>query len=194
MFIRSLEKSRGITSLVVVLAASAMMLFSPVSKADSGFFLGGSVGQAGVEIEDTSGIQPVTFDEEDFAWKVFGGYNFDLALINLAIEGGYVNFGAPSGDLLGLPTKVDVDGFDVFGVFGFDLGPVGIFAKAGMVSWDAKISINGFSESDDGSDPAYGVGAKIALGSLNLRAEYELFDIEDAEDVSLLSVGLVWTF
>ena len=194
MFTNPVEENRGITSVAVVLVASAMMLFSPESKADSGFYLGGSVGQAGVEIEDTSGIQPVTFDEDDFAWKVFGGYNFDLAVINLAIEGGYVNFGSPSGDLLGIPATIDVDGFDVFGVLGFDLGPVGIFAKAGMVSWDSEISIDGFSESDDGSDPAYGLGAKIALGSLNLRAEYELFDIEDAEDVSMLSVGLVWTF
>ena len=85
MFTNPVEENRGITSVAVVLAASAMMLFSPESKADSGFYLGGSVGQAGVEIEDTSGIQPVTFDEDDFAWKVFGGYNFDLAVINLAM-------------------------------------------------------------------------------------------------------------
>jgi len=194
MFSNSLNENRGITSVAVVLAASAMMLFSPESKADSGWFLGGSIGQAGVEIEDTSGIQPLTFDEDDFAWKAFGGYNFDLTVINLAIEAGYVNLGSPSGDLLGIPVKVDVDGFDVFGVFGFNLGPVGIFAKAGVISWDAEISVDGLGDSDDGSDPAYGVGAKIAIGSIDLRAEYELFDIEDAEDVSMLSVGLVWTF
>jgi len=194
MFTNSLHENRGITSVAVVLAASAMMLFSAESKADSGWFLGGSVGSAGVEIEDTSGIQPVTFDEDDFAWKAFGGYNFDLAVVNLAIEGGYINLGSPSGDLLGLATTVDVDGFDVFGVLAFDLGPIGVFAKAGMVSWDAEISIDGVSASDDGSDPAYGVGAKIGLGSVDIRAEYELFDIEDAEAVSMLSVGIVWTF
>jgi len=194
MFTSLLEKGRGITSVAVVLAASAMMLFSPDSKADSGFYLGGSVGQAGVEVEDTSGIPPLTFDEEDFAWKAFGGYNFDLPVINLAIEGGYVNLGSPSGDLLGLPTQIDVTGIDVFGVLGIDLGPLGVFAKYGMVSWDAEITIDGLSEAEDGSDPAYGVGAKISIGSIDLRAEYELFDIEDAEDVSMISVGLVWTF
>jgi len=82
----------------------------------------------------------------------------------------------------------------VFGVLGIDLGPLGIFAKYGMVSWDAEITIDGLSEAEDGSDPAYGVGAKIAIGSIDLRAEYEVFDIEDAEDVSMISVGLVWTF
>jgi len=194
MFTNFLKENRGVTSIAVVIAVSAMMLFSPDSKADSGFYLGGSVGQAGVEVEDTSGIQPLTFDEEDFAWKAFGGYNFDLPVINLAIEGGYVNLGSPSGDLLGLETQIDVDGIDVFGVLGVDLGPLGVFAKYGMVSWDAEITIDGLSEAEDGSDPAYGVGAKIAIGSIDLRAEYELFDIEDAEDVSMISVGLVWTF
>jgi len=194
MFSSSLEENRGITNIAVVLAASAMMLFSPESKADSGFYLGGSVGQAGVEVEDTGAIQPLSFDEEDFAWKAFGGYNFDLPVINLAIEGGYVNLGSPSGDLLGFPTTVEVEGIDVFGVIGIDLGPLGVFAKYGMVSWDAEITIDGLSEAEDGSDPAYGVGAKIAIGSIDLRAEYEVFDIEDAEDVSMISVGLVWTF
>jgi len=194
MFSSSLEENHGITNIAVVLAASAMMLFSPESKADSGFYLGGSVGQAGVEVEDTGAIQPLSFDEEDFAWKAFGGYNFDLPVINLAIEGGYVNLGSPSGDLLGFPTTVEVEGIDVFGVIGIDLGPLGVFAKYGMVSWDAEITIDGLSEAEDGSDPAYGVGAKIAIGSIDLRAEYEVFDIEDAEDVSMISVGLVWTF
>ena len=191
---RSLEENRGITSVAILLGASTMMLFSPESKADSGFYLGGSVGQAGVEIEDTSGIQPLMFEEEDFAWKAFGGYIFDLPVINLAIEGGYVDLGSPSGDLLGLPAKVDVNGFDVFGVLGIDIGPLGIFAKYGMVSWDAEITIDGLSDAEDGSDPAYGIGAKIGIGSVDLRAEYEVFDIEDAEDVSMISVGLVWTF
>jgi hypothetical protein len=189
-----LKENRGSTSIAIVLATSAMMLFSPESEADSGFYLGGSVGQAGVEVEDTSGIQPLSFDEEDFAWKAFGGYNFDLPVINLAIEGGYVNLGSPSGELLGLATKIDVEGIDVFGVLGINIGPLGVFAKYGMVSWDAEITIEGISEAEDGSDPAYGIGAKIAIGSIDLRAEYEVFDIEDAEDVSMISVGLVWTF
>ena len=195
MFTNPLEENRGITSVAVVLAASAMMLFSPESKADSGFFLGGSVGQSGVEIQDGTVVPPLVFDEDDFAWKAFGGYNFDVTVVNLAIEGGYVNFGGPSADVAGSQVEVDVDGFDIFGVLGFDLGPVGIFAKAGMIAWDAEITVDGIDAgSDDGSDPAYGVGAKFGLGSIDIRAEYELFDVEDAEDVTLLSVGIVWTF
>lgn len=194
MFSKSLEENRGVASVAVVLAASAIMLYAPESKADSGFYLGGSVGQAGVEVQDTSGIQPVSFDENDFAWKAFGGYKFDLPVVNLGVEGGYVNLGSPSGDLLDVPVVIETDGIDVFGVLGFDLGPLGVFAKYGMISWDAEFTVDGLSDAQDGSDPAYGLGATIGLGSIDIRAEYEVFDIEDSEDVSMISVGLVWTF
>ncbi len=194
MFSKSLEENRGVASVAVVLAASAIMLYAPESKADSGFYLGGSVGQAGVEVQDTSGIQPVSFDENDFAWKAFGGYKFDLPVVNLGVEGGYVNLGSPSGDLLGVPVAIETDGIDVFGVLGFDLGPLGVFAKYGMISWDTEFTVDGLSDAQDGSDPAYGLGATIGLGSIDIRAEYEVFDIEDSEDVSMISVGLVWTF
>jgi outer membrane immunogenic protein len=194
MFSKSLEENRGVASVAVVLAASAIMLYAPESKADSGFYLGGSVGQAGVEVQDTSGTQLLIFDEDDFAWKAFGGYKFDLPVINLGVEGGYVNLGSPSGELEGVPVAIETDGFDVFGVAGIDIGPVGVFAKYGMISWDAEFTVDGLSDAQDGSDPAYGIGATIGLGSIDIRAEYEVFDIEDAEDVSMISVGLVWTF
>jgi outer membrane immunogenic protein len=193
MFSKSFDEHRGITSVAVVLVASAMMLFSAESKAQG--YIGGSVGQAGIEIVDGSFVPPLAFDEDDFAWKAFAGYNFGLSVINLGIEGGYVNFGSPSTDILGSKVKVEATGFDLFGVLGFNLGPVGIFAKAGVIAWDGKITADGLEVgSDDGSDPAYGVGAKIGLGSLDIRAEYESFDIGDAEDVNMFSLGLVWNF
>ena len=195
MFTKSLEKNRGVASVAVVLAASAVMLYSPASKAESGFYLGGSIGQAGVELEDASGTELLTFDEDDFAWKAFGGYSFELLpVLNLAIEGGYVNLGGPSGDVLGFPATIEADGFDVFGVLGVDLGPIGVFAKYGMISWDAETTLDDLTDTDDGSDAAYGIGASIGLGSVDIRAEYEVFDIEDTEDVSMISVGIVWTF
>jgi len=35
---------------------------------------------------------------------------------------------------------------------------------------------------------------KFGVGSLEVRGEYEIYDIEDSEDVAMLSVGLVWRF
>jgi hypothetical protein len=181
----------------------AVVVFLSVGNAhaQSGAYLGGSVGSAtiAVDIPDENLGEVFEFDENDFAWKAFGGYNFDLGVVDLAIEGGYVDLGAPSGDLLGSQVELDVTGWDVFGVLGVDIGPVGVFAKAGMVSWDAAASINNIDTGeDDGTDPAYGVGARFNLGNLEIRDEYEYFDIdpEDAnsEDVYMLSAGLVFNF
>jgi hypothetical protein len=97
--------------------------------------------------------------------------------------------------LLGVPVGLDVTGWDIFGVAGVDIGPVGVFAKAGMISWDLDAFVDGVEEgSDDGSDPAYGVGAKFNLGSLEIRGEYEYFDLESTDDVYMLSAGFVFHF
>ena len=194
MFTNLLAEKRQASGAGAILLVAALLLMSAESKADSGFYIGGSVGTAGVEIDTGDPVNPVIFDEDDFAWKAFGGYNFDLPILNLGIEGGYVDLGGPSADIGGILIEVDSDGFDAFGVLGVDLGPIGIFAKAGVIAWDAEFSIDGVTGTDDGTDPAYGIGAKIGLGSLAFRLEYELFDIEDTEDVAMISAGIVWTF
>ena len=194
MFANLLTEKLQASGAGAILFAAALLLLSAESKADSGLYIGGSVGIAGVEIDTGTLVNPVIFDEDDFAWKAFAGYNFDLPILNLGIEAGYVDFGGPSADIGGILFAVDSDGFDAFGVLGIDLGPIGVFAKAGVIAWDAEVSIDGVTDTDDGTDPAYGIGVKIALGSLALRVEYELFDIEDTEDISMISAGLVWTF
>ena len=203
------------TKLGKIFCAAALLALAPlsVSHADSGFYVGGSVGTAAIEIDVP---EVPDFDEDDFAWKVFGGYKFGLLpIVDLGIEGGYVDFGAPSQDVsdtnVGLAASVGADAtaFDVFGVVGVGLGPIDVFGKVGLVYWDAGLTAsltdlddpsNNVSESvsDDGSDFAYGIGASLSLGSLEVRGEYELFDIDPADidgvDVSMWSVGLVFHF
>lgn len=178
---------------LALLFAAALLATATTAHADSGFYVGGSVGTAAVEAKDVD--SDIDFDEDDFAWKAFGGYNFDAFVIDLAIEGGYVDFGSPSDTVLGSDVALDITGWDVFGLAGVELGPVGLFAKAGLISWDADASIDGVNVgSDSGTDPAYGVGVRFSLGSAEIRAEYEYFDVDDTDDVSLLSAGIAWTF
>jgi hypothetical protein len=181
--------------------AVAALLLAGNAYAQSGAYIGGSVGSAtvAIDIPDEDLGEVFKFDENDFAWKGFAGYNFDLGALDLAVEVGYVDLGAPSADMLGSSVELDVNGWDVFGVLGVDIGPIGMFAKAGMVSWDASASIDGLNAGgDDGSDPAYGIGARLALGNLEIRGEYEMFDIEPEDttsaDVYMLSLGLVHNF
>ncbi len=203
--------------LSTILCAAVLLALTPLSAsiaAESGFYAGGSVGTAAVEFSLGDLDEALTipdFDENDFAWKVFGGYTFPIPVIDLGVEAGYVDFGGPSTDItvpegtVGLDA--DVTAFDVFGVVGFGLGPLDVFGKVGFVNWDAdltaSINLTGFpdlsgSESvgDDGTDAAYGIGARLSLGNIEIRGEYEIFDIDPdiSADLSMLSVGLVWHF
>jgi hypothetical protein len=160
--------------------------------ADSGFYLGAGVGQASVGDINVggSGGGSFNFDGDDTGYKAIVGFNFGwIPLIDLAVEGSYIDFG--KADDAGI--KVDADALAAFGVAGVNLGPIGVFGKVGAVNWDAKVSGEGGSADDDGTDPAYGIGARFQIGSFQIRAEYELFDI-DAADVDFLSASLLYTF
>jgi len=182
-------------SLLAVFLASGLLM-SGSALADSGPYFGGSIGNSTLEanISDPD-IGDFTFDENDFSWKLFGGYTFELGLIDLGVEAGYVDLGGPSVTILTEEFGLDVTAWDAFAVAGFDLGPIGVFAKLGMISWDADVSFAGVDlGSEDGSDTAYGIGAAFSLGSFQIRAEYEVFDISDVEDLTMLSAGFVFTF
>ncbi len=185
----------------IALAASALLLlFASINahSAESGFYVGGSVGSAAVEanIDDPAlPDPPPVFDEDDLGWKVFAGYSFALGdAFSLGVEGGYNDLGKPSADIASLPISLDPTAWTVYGTAGIDLGPIGVFGKYGLIDWDVDAFIDDFPFSDDGSDPAYGVGIKANLGSWELRAEYEIFDISDVEDVTLLSLGFTYRF
>jgi hypothetical protein len=187
------EKTR--LSLAALLAGLFLL---PVSaSADSGFYIGGSFGNAAVE-GDVGAFGLEDFDEDDSAYKAFLGYRLDLPMMILAFEGGYVNLGEPefSGDLGSL--TVEADGINLFALAGFEAGPIDLFVKAGYIAWDAgfeSVDVLGNVESgsDDGSDLGYGLGLSFGLGPLEVRGEYEIYDIEDV-DVSMISVGFSYLF
>jgi len=188
-----LANRRAPRSVAAALLVSFMVFAPAESQADG--YIGGSIGQSYIALNAGTPTVPAAFDQEDFGWKAMIGCDFDFAVITLGVEADYVDFGAPSGDVAGSQIEVDANGFAGFGTAGIDLGPLGVFAKYGVISWDASLTIDGFDAgSDDGTDPAYGVGVKFGLASVEVRGEYEIYDIEDSEDVAMLSVGIVWRF
>lgn len=186
-----------------LIALSAALAFAPLTAtADSGFYVGGSVGGATIEVDfGDTGIPdfPAEIDEDDTAYKLFAGYKFDLPGIDLGIEGGYVDFGKPDFGVEVADVAVDVEldptGFNLWGIAGIEAGPIDLFAKLGYIFWDLEASVPGTSvdESDDGSDIGYGLGVGFGLGPLQLRGEYEVYDIDDA-DLSMVSLGIAYRF
>jgi outer membrane immunogenic protein len=180
---------------------AALLFFGTAQAADSGFYVGGSIGQTTLEIPyDITDVPD--FNEDDTGYKLFAGYNWNLGLLNLGVEGGYIDFGSPS-EALDVDTslKIDADGLNLVGLGGLNFGPFDVYAKAGWVSWDASLSIAGIdpgfglgSLSEDGTDLMYGLGARFALGNLHIRGEWEEFDIEDSDRVYMFSLGVAWQF
>jgi len=190
--IRSIRDTRTKLAGILLLAATLPV----AAHADSGFYIGGSAGGATIEA-DLGGLSipglPASIDEDDTALKAFLGYRFDLPVISLGIEGGYVDLGEPDIDILGDELLVDVTGVNLWGIAALDLGLFDVFGKLGYISWDVEADYLGSSVSDDGSDPGYGLGAAFHLGPLQIRGEYEIYDLEDT-DVSMLSLGIAYQF
>ncbi len=187
--------SKTRTTLIASLLGLAVLSLSPSAFAESGPFIGASVGTATVSAEiGDPGLGDINFDEDDFAWKVYGGYAFDLPIIDLGVELGYFDLGSPSGDVLGEAVGISVSGYSAFALAGVTLGPVGIFIKGGMASWDADLLVADLRGSESGSDPAYGVGLRFTLASIEIRGEYEVLEIADTDDVYMATLGLAWRF
>ena len=180
-------------AIVALVAATVGMTAMPAVAADNGFYLGGSVGQAGVDLEDDIGGSQFHYDASSTGFKVIAGWRF---FDWLAVEGNYVDLGSGDDEVFGETLETDVNGISLSAVGFLPVGPVDLFARAGVINWDAELSAPslGVAVSDDGTDLAYGVGAQVRVWSLSLRAEYERFDISDADTVDMVSLGLTWTF
>ena len=183
--------SLALTSLVALVAL-------PAVAADNGFYLGLSVGQSAITIDDISdGDVTAEFSGDDMAYKVFAGYRL---LTFLAVEASYVDFGSPDDTIEGFDGTIEasITGFDAFAMGMLPLGIADIFVKVGVISWDADLAASLGDQyerlSGDGTDPAYGLGFQFRIKSFAVRGEIEYFDIEDAQDVFMYSIGGSYTF
>ena len=190
---------KSLLSLAIILVAAAM----PASAIENGFYLGGSIGGSSLEIRDfDEELGDLRFSGSGTAYKLFAGFRF---LNFLAVEGGYVDLGDPR-DVVGgseddaIDVEIGLKGWDAFAVGLLPIGPVDLFAKFGVVSWNADIRARLIptdvfdTDSESGTDAAYGIGVALRLGKVALRAEGEQFKIADAEDVYMFSVGATFTF
>jgi len=187
------------------LAASALALGGALAatQASAQAFVGGSIGQSDISDDITVGLIDAnqSIDGKDTAWKIFGGYMFSP---HFGVEGAYVSLGelSYSGSFQGAAVtggKVEVTGFNVAALGSYPVTEqFSVFGKIGLFLWEAKASDTTggapFSAKTDGTDVSFGVGVGYNLTrNLGLRAEWELFKLDDA-DASLISVGLLWRF
>ena len=156
---------------------------------ESGLYIGGSVGQSGID----ASVDDIGFDEDATGYKVLFGYNFGLIpLIDLAVEADYRDFGSFKDGKNNI--KSDITSVDVYGLAGLNLGLLGVFAKVGYADTDVDTVVEDGKFTSSESSNTYGIGARIQLGSLAVRAEYEEFDVDNIDDLSMWSLGATYTF
>lgn len=180
-------------AIVAFVAATAAMTALPAVAADNGFYLGAGVGQAGVKLEDEILGTQFDYDASSTGYKVIAGWRF---FDWLAVEGNYVDLGSGDDEVFGEKLETDVNGVSLSAVGFLPVGPVDLFLRAGVINWSADLKSPSLDldVSDDGTDLTYGAGAQFRVWSLSLRAEYERFDISDADTIDMVSLGVTWTF
>lgn len=165
------------------------------------FYVGIGAGEAKFK-DSCSGLDDIgvvnSCDDNDTAWKLYGGYQFNS---NFAVEAFYADFGENSATVTvsGTPVTATAE-VSSLGIVGVGILPVSdnidLFAKVGLYRWDADVkSTVGFSDDDDGVDVMFGLGASYAVTEhLKARVEWEHFSDVDADGIQLLSAGLAFSF
>ena len=160
---------------------------SAYAGGESGAFIGMGIGQSSVEFPTID----ESFSADDTGYKFMLGYNFGvLPLLDLGIEGAYVNFGNLTEGLV----EYEQTAWDGFGLIGLSLGPFGLLGKAGLAAWDGETTIGSITTKKSGTDPVYGIGARLQIAKVSARLEYEYFDLEETDDTSMASFSLLYTF
>jgi hypothetical protein len=161
------------------------------ARAEGGLYLGGGIGQATIKDSTPAG----EFDADNAAYKAFVGYRFGmLPIVDLAVEGGYVDFGKPSQDLGGQHAEFKLHGGYAAGLLIFPLGPVDLYGKGGVIEAKTESNVGGMTSSRSGSNGFYGAGVGLRVWKIGVRAEYERYQVKDVDRVQLFSVSALFQF
>ena len=179
----------------------AVSLLSPgvVLSADNGFYLGASSADVSADFEPGFGGFFAHGPEDDASgFKVIAGLR---PLDSLGIEANYVDLGETQAPLSVVcittpcPSEVSFDAkaLSVSAVGLLSLPFVDLFARAGVARWESSRQIFSTAQKEEGTDPTYGVGAQVRLGSFALRLEFERFELAD-DSADSVSLGFTYTF
>jgi OOP family OmpA-OmpF porin len=172
---------------LVLLISCVLLAATPGRAADNGFYIGAGAGQMNTTVDDVFGSD-YEFDENDFGFKLFGGYKFFRWF---SVEGAYIDGGSPEikeSDGAGTTAKLSIELQSLVAAAVFTL-PIGeqfeLFVKPGFAYWEANTSASvssirfsdKFNERDNGSAFFLGGGAGFNFtDNFGMRVEYEWFD------------------
>lgn len=176
--------------------ALAVWLVTPgiALAADNGFYLGGSASDVS---SDYAAPASAGAARDDDGFKLIGGVR---PLDSFAIEANYVDLGTTRVPLnivcvtTPCPSQLSIDSraVSVSAIGMFTLPLVDLYGRVGVSRWEAERRILS-SQKDEGTDPTYGAGVQLRIGSFAVRVEYERFEFGD-DEADMRSVGFTYTF
>lgn len=213
------KSSFALSILAVATMTSPLALAADVSDWNSGWYLGGNVGQSRAHVDaqkianDVTGGFPSTYLDHntiDSGFKLYGGYQFNQYV---SIEGGYFDLGEAQFHHLTTPDGLLTNNMKVRGV---NLDVVGYLPFTEKFSAFARIGANYALTQDTftGTGAAAALGGKLSdratFGKAGVGLEYKFTDalamrieseryrvtnaLTDHNEIDLFSVGVVYRF
>lgn len=169
-----------------LVVAAALFVLGPTAAFGS-FYGGAAIGNSWYnhdpEIQDIEEIS-----ENSTGWKIFGGF---AGKSLFALEGGYRDFGTVEVDgLNGAKFESGTTGWDVAGMLRLKVAILDIFGKAGAFFW----STEGEAMDESGTAFLWGLGAGVRLGPVGVRLEWESVEVDNPNNLSMLSLGATLGF
>jgi opacity protein-like surface antigen len=176
-----------------VAGLAAVFLSAPgLAMADSGLFIGGSVGNTTFD----ENIDGTIFDDNATAFRLVTGYQFgDI----LGLEIGYQDFGELDQTVDGaipVEASLSADGWTAGATLDLPLGDqFSLFGRAGYFFWDADVVVDGLSLDIPGDEnPYFGAGARVTFGkNFSLIGDWSRFELDDI-DTDVISIGFQYRF
>jgi hypothetical protein len=202
------HRKEGLAAAVAAVLSLSSVQADAAGPDLTGFYVGGSGGQSTVELDGHANGRHFSDSNSETGYKIFGGYMFNQYF---GLEASYVNFGSPK-DNFGFDggegvfnVKVDgnASGHTLEAIFAYPLGPVDVFGKIGAISFNGSAKAQGsdafgntFNAKVDfnSNDPVFGAGVMYKIGHFHVRAEGEYYDVSDAGNLYLVTVGAQYDF
>ena len=187
---------RGNTVLTAAMLSAVVLALPSVSMAqargETGWYVGGSVGQSKVRDVDCTGG---SCDTKDTAFRILGGYQINR---NFAAELGYHDLGKVK--VTG-PANFDIksNAWELVGVGAYPLAnQFSVYGKLGVYRGEVKVP----GSKATNTDLTYGIGGQYDLSrEWGLRAEWQRYGKIGSDnvtggksDVDVLSIGAIWRF
>jgi opacity protein-like surface antigen len=178
-----------------LLLASTLVFFAGVAQADDdllGLYAGAGISRA--KVEDIFGTD---FNLSNTSWKVYAG--FRPMGFPLGIDVDYMDLGSANAGTFEGVAHADTKAFAAYavGYLPIPVPNIDVYGKAGLARWQFNGNVTQpglFNISDNGTDFAWGVGGQVHfLDRFAVRIEYEHFNIREADDVQLYSLGVSYT-